>query len=428
MFDCFFLFLPHKILSIIRLSPLFLMKLPFFIAKRYFFAAKSFHLINIITWISILGVAIVTAALIIILSVFNGFEGVVMSLVSSFNADIQITPAKGKVFASLDNYQASISQLPGVVSYIEVLEENALVTYKEKQHIIRLKGVSDSFQSKQGLDTLMVAGQFQLTQGHQPRAILGLGVAYELGINLSDFMQPIQVYVPRRDAITLTDPTQAFFQQVIYPSGVFSVQQEIDQSVIITPIGFARTLLHYSNEVSSLEINVSPKADISAIIHQIKQRMGADFLVKDKFQQNDLLYKILTAEKMGVYLILVFILLLASFNAIGSLTLLIMDKRSDIHTLSYLGASPGVIKRIFFIEGMLISMIGATLGLLIGLGFCLLQQYFGFIHIGSGATFVVQEYPVDIEWLDVLSVLGVVLLIGIGTVWYPVRQIAKRYL
>ncbi len=402
------------------------MNFSFYIARRYFKSKKSHNVINIISMISVIGVTIGTMALIIVLSVFNGFEKLVVSLFDSFNPDIQITLREGKIFSDTDIPQNLLKEMPGVVYLTEVMEENALMRYKDKQTIVTLKGVGPDFQRMTGVDTMMVEGRFLLQREGNDFVVLGYGVAYYLNANLDDYLNPITVFVPSRTGRIGSSLEQAFRQELIFPAGFFSIQQDFDMKYAIMPLRFVRKLLDYTNEITAIEIKLQDGADHSKVQQQIEAAVGEKFVVKNRFQQQELLYNIMKSEKWAIFLILTFILLLATFNVVGSLSMLILDKKKDIAVLQSMGASRKLIKRIFMTEGMMISLIGAVTGMIIGGVICWLQQVFGLIRMGGpDSTFVVDSYPVQMQPLDFILVFLTVVMIGYLAAWYPVYNIRK---
>ena len=399
---------------------------PLYIARRYLVSKKTHNIINIISVISILGVMICTTALIIVLSVFSGFERLVISLFNAFNPDVLITLKEGKTFDSTMLPEDKLRKIPGVIHLAEVIEENALIKYKDKQYIATIKGVSEDYAKMCGLDTMMSEGKFLLQDGDRDFAVLGYGVAYFLGANLEDYVNPISIYVPRRNASFAGGLSNAFNNEVIFPSGFFSVQQDFDIKYVILPLRFVKKLLEYDKQITGLEIGITKGADVERIQRQITQLAGNSFNVKNRFQQQALLYKIMKSEKWAIFLILTFILIIATFNVIGSLSMLILDKKRDISVLQCLGATQTQVKRIFMAEGLLVSFIGAAGGLILGGITCFLQQKFGFVKLGSpNSTFVVSAYPVHMQVQDFIFVFITVLLIGVFATWYPVFNIRK---
>ncbi|MBL4587183.1 MAG: ABC transporter permease, partial [Flavobacteriales bacterium] len=339
------------------------MNLPLHIAKRYLFSKKSHNAINIVSGISIAGVAVVTAAMVIVLSVFNGFEGLVISLYNVFEAPIVVKPAEGKTLLLSSIPTDEILATPGVIGYVQVLEESCLLRYRDKQYFARIKGVSDNFLQLTDMDSMVVDGDAFMHVNGTPAALIGSGVAYHLSANVNDPLNPLEVYVPKRGSRATLDPSKAFNVRQIFTTGVFSIQADFDLTYVITPIGFVRDLLDHQGKVSALELALDPTADMEAVRKEIQEKLGANYVVKDRFQQNELLYKIMKSEKWAVFLILSFILMISIFNVIGSLTMLILEKKKDINILRSMGASEKLIQRIFILEGIFISLIGAVGGL-----------------------------------------------------------------
>lgn len=376
--------------------------------------------------ISVAGVAIGTMALIVVLSVFNGFEHLVVSLFNSFNPDMEITLREGKNFPETDIPLDLIREMPGVVYLTEVLEENALMKYKDKQAIVTLKGVGEEYRRMTGVDTMMAEGRFLLQSGDQNFTVLGYGVAYFLNANLNDYINPITIFVPSRTGKIGGALDQAFSQEIIFPSGYFSIQQEFDVKYALMPLRFVRKLLDYRNEITSVEIKLKEGADHQKVKQQLESAVGKKFRVKNRFQQQELLYNIMKSEKYAIFLILTFILLLATFNVVGSLSMLILDKKKDIAVLQSMGATRKLIKRIFMTEGLMISFTGAVTGMILGGVLCRIQQVYGVIRMGGpNSTFVIDSYPVQMQPLDFLLVFFTVMLIGYLAAWYPVYNIRK---
>jgi lipoprotein-releasing system permease protein len=359
-----------------------------------------------------LGVFVGSAALIIILSVFNGFENIVLSMYNTFSPELRIEALKGKTFDPGNTHFLNLKNDKRIINYTEVLQEKALVRYGESQSIALVKGVSEGFmKNKNGLDSVISSGSFTLWSKGQDMAVIGYALQNFLSINLNNEFQSLDVYSPRKGALNSLNPADEFNVRSIYPSGVFAVQQEFDNTMIV-PIRFARELLGENKLVSYIEINVAKDIMIEDLQKDIEESIGKEFLVKNRSQQNELLYKILNSEKWAIFLILTFVLIIAIFNIIGSLTMLVIDKRKDIAILSSLGADKSLIRGIFFIEGMMISMLGCVLGMFAGLVFILLQQQFGFIAM-SGANLMIDTYPVGIKPTDFILVFGTVLLVSV---------------
>ena len=402
------------------------MNFPFYIAKRYLLAKKKRNAINIISAISVGGVMVGTMALVIVLSVFNGFDKVIKSLINSFDPDLKITLVEGKVFNPELAEKSKILEIPGVLDISEVFEENALLRYDQRQYIATMKGVDDRFIHISGIDTMMVDGDFILEKDGRPFTIIGQGVAYSLRVGLN-FINPLIIYVPERvGLINLSNPTGAFRKFPVYPSGVFGIEQEYDAKYILLPIKNVRELLDYSNEVTALEIKLQDGADEEEIQKVIIQILPPGFDVKTRYQQNEIFYKIMKSEKWAIFFILTLILLIASFNIIGSLSMLIIDKQEDIISLKNLGADTGTIKKIFLFEGWLISISGSFLGILLGTGISLLQEKFEIIKLAGSGSFVLDSYPVDIQIFDILLIWLTVMVIGFIAALYPVRKLSSK--
>jgi len=399
------------------------LNLPFFIARRYLISKKSHNIINLISGISMVGVAVGTAALIIVLSVFNGFESVVISLFSVFDPDIEITASQGKTFHETDLDAGKISALPGVISYTSVVEENALLHYNKQQYLATIKGVDSLYQVKSPVDSLLVTGQMVLQRDSFDFAIPGYGIAYFLNINMNAPDNLISVFIPKRKGSITGMPQESFQSDFIKPSAIFSVQQDFDDKYMLVPLRFARRLLDYTDEVTSVEIRLGKNADAGMVQQKIAGLAGPKFRVQNRFQQQEVLYKIMKSEKWAVFLILTFILIVASFNVIGSLTMLILDKQKDITILRSMGAKDAAIKQIFFFEGLLISLSGALAGLVLGLLVCFLQQKFGLVKLQSGGSFILSAYPVKLIATDFIYVFGTIVLIGAAAAWLPVKRI-----
>lgn len=403
------------------------MNLSVFIAFRYLISKKKQNVINIISLISIIGVAVGTAALIIVLSVFNGFEHLIHSLYNSFDPDIEITIAQGKTFHTDSANMNEITNLNGFAGYAEVLEEVVLLKHEDRQYIATMKGVDNGYEEMTGIDSMMIAGTFTLENEMHQFAIIGQGIAYFLSTG-PDAVRPLQVYAARRTGRVSLNPERAFNRKLTFPSGVFAIEQEFDSKYFIVPIAFSRSLLEHSkNIVSSIEIDVSPGANLNQVQEKIQEIVGAGFIVKNRYQQNELFYKVMQSEKWAIFLILTFILIIASFNIIGSLTMLIIDKKNDISILRDMGGDRNLISQIFLSEGWLISFVGATIGLFFGVFICWLQKRFELIKLKGSGSFIIDAYPVEIEWLDVTAVFITVLIIGFLAAWYPVKRVAVKF-
>lgn len=397
----------------------------YYIAKRYLFSKKSTHAINIISGISMLGVFVGSAALVVILSAFNGLEGLVISLSNTLTPDIRIEPTKGKTFnpniKDLKLYQTD----PSVAVYTEVLEEKALLRYGEQQFIGKIKGVSDNYLKNNKLQQIIVQGEFKLKEQEDVYAVVGSAVQYTLGININDPLRVLEIYSPNKSTGSAFSPTDEFVSRYIAPVGVFESSQESDNEVII-PIKTARALLAESKNVSAIEVILKDSLQVDKQVRDLQKKLGDDFVVKDRIQQNALLYKILNSEKWAVYLILTFVLVIATFNIVGSLTMLVIDKQKDIAVLNSLGADKTMIRQIFLLEGLMISLIGCLLGLVLGGLFCFLQIKFGFITMSQG-NMVVNAYPMAIKLADFLLVFVTVLVISFIASFISSRLSVKRF-
>jgi lipoprotein-releasing system permease protein len=403
------------------------MKLSLYIAKRYLFARKSRNAINVISSISVAGVMVGTMALITILSVFNGLEEMVRSIFSTSDPEIRITPVKGKVFTPDSLTLRRLSSTDGVSVFAMTLEENALLRFEEQQYIATVKGVSLNYAGVTDLDTAMWDGSFILQgENGRPYAVAGLGVANYLGMRLN-FVSPLAIYIPDRKAKIRGTPDNEFTRKYIYLSGIFAVEQEFDSKYVFLPIDFARELLGYTDEVSSIEVRMIPGADGKKTQKAIREVMGDGFLVQNRYEQQEIFYKVMKAERLAIFVILTFILIIASFNIIGSLTMLIIEKERDINILRSFGANNRLIRRIFIYEGWMISFIGTVLGLFLGFMVCAAQQHFGIVKL-AGESLLIDAYPVRMQLSDFLIVAATVLAIGYAAAWYPVHYLSRRHL
>jgi lipoprotein-releasing system permease protein len=395
----------------------------FRIARRYLFSKKSHNAINIISGISATGVAIGTMALVVVLSVFNGFESLISDMFSAFDPDLKITLTHGKTFDVNSNEFAQLRKLKSVAYFTEVVEENALLRFRDKQMPATIKGVSDDFEKMTHIDSIMYDGKFQLFDGAFQRAVPGIGVASILGLG-AHFIDPLYIYAPKRTSkINLLRPENSFNQTGTFVSGIFSVKQlQYDDHYVLVSIELARNLFEYEkSKVSAVELKLVKGVNKPDVQKQIQTLLGEKFQVKNRYEQQESFFKIMKIEKWITYLILCFILLIASFNIIGSLSMLIIDKKADIETLRSLGANNQLIKQIFLFEGWLISGVGALIGIGLGALLCLMQQYFGLLKLGNG--FVVNAYPVVTNFLDIVLVFFTVILMGFLAAYYPVRYI-----
>lgn len=404
------------------------MNLSFYIAKRYLFSKKSHNAINIISMISVCGIAIATMAMVCTLSIFNGFTKLVSDSFSIMDPDLQIIPAKGKVFDASSAIFQKIKNLPEVAVASETVEDNALVKYGERQDPVLIKGVSDQFKEMVDTKRLVTSGEFSLREGDVDFCVAGIGVAINLGLR-TDNITPIEIYSPKRDVkIQLANPANAFTTAYTYPSGVFALNQaKYDDQIILVSLDLARELFRYNNEVTSLDIKLKENVSANDAESKIQKQLGVNFIVKNRFEQQADSFRMVNIEKWVTFLILSFILIIAVFNVVSSLSMLILDKSADIDILRNMGAENNLITRIFKIEGWLISMSGAIAGIVIGLVLCLIQQHFGILKLGqTPGAFIVDSYPVEVIFTDILFVFITVSIIGGLIVLYPVNNLKKR--
>ncbi len=403
------------------------MKLSLYIAKRYLFAKKSRNAINIISGVSVAGVSVGTMALIIVLSVFNGLETLVRSIFNTFDPDLKITAVEGKTFIPDSLKLARLSTVEGVSCYSLCIEENALLRYGERQFIATIKGVDDNYVKVTGIDSTMWDGTFTLkSEQGRPYAVPGIGIANSLGLRIN-FITPLDIFVPKKGADSNLNPENAFNRKFVFPSGIYQVEQEYDSRYVYLPIDFARELLENKHGVSTIEIKFSNAADESKVQKAVIGIFGKEFNVQNKYEQQEIFYKVMRSERLAIFLILTFILIIASFNIIGSLTMLIIEKERDIEILKSLGADNNLIRKIFIFEGWLISIIGAVAGVILGFIICWLQQKYGLVRLQSDSL-ILDAYPVIMKIKDFIIVPATVLLIGFWAAWYPVRFLTKKYL
>lgn len=408
------------------------MNLPFFIARRYLFSKKSTHAINIISGISIVGVAVATMALVVTLSVFNGFHDLVASLLTAFDPQIEVVPAKGKTAPADDPILTQIRTMPEVDVATECVEDQALAMYNGRQAMVRIKGVDDNFKNLTQIGNILYGdGDFTLHAANLQYGIPGIRVADVLGLGVEwdGFMK---IYAPRREGqLDMMNPTEGFVEDsLISPGVVFAVKQaRYDGEYILTSISFARNLFEQQGMLSQLEIKLKPGSNINKVKAEMQSMAGDKYLVLDRMEQQEDTFRIMEIEKFIAYIFLTFILAVACFNIIGSLSMLIIDKKDDVATLRNLGANDKQIVRIFLFEGRMISAIGAVSGILLGLLLCWLQQEYGLVALGqSSGSFVVDAYPVSVHAEDILIIFLTVIAVGFTSVWYPVRYFAKRLL
>lgn len=408
------------------------MNFPFYFARRYLFSKKSTHVINLISAISMIGVAVATMALVIVLSVFNGFHDLVASFFTAFDPQIEVVPTLGKTAPADDELLAKLKQLDEVDVVTENVEEQALAVYKDRQAMVTVKGVEDNFSELTHIsDILYGEGEFSLEAANLEYGIMGIRLAQEIGTG-SYFPGYMKIFAPMREGqLDLSDPASGFVvDSLISPGVVFAVRQsKYDKSCILTSIAFARRLFGLQGEISSLEIRLKNGSDIDKVKQKMRDIVGDKYQVLDRYEQQADTFKIMQIEKFIAYIFLTFILMVACFNIIGSLSMLIIDKKDDVMTLRNLGATDHQITQIFLFEGRLISAIGAIVGIALGLLLCWIQQTFGVVALGeSSGSFVVDAYPVSVHYSDVVIVFFTVLAIGWLAVWYPVRHLSRRLL
>lgn len=402
------------------------MNFPFFIARRYLFSKKSSNAVNIVTRISLACVSVVTAALVIILSAMNGLSGLVESLYNSFHSDVRITAEKGKTFVIDSTKAKAIKDLAGVDWYTEIVDENGLVECNDKQVIVMLRGVEEDYTRYTRFDTTVKVGEFDLNPGGLTGAVAGQEIGAKLDLHEQS---QLMVYVPKRDRNLIVDigniEDEPFNKRLSFVSGLYFVSSDFDGKFVFLPIDVVRELLDYTNECTSVEVGISEDRKPDEMVAAVKDILGQGYKVETRYQQNEVLYKTLKSEKMWTFLILVFVLVIATFNTIGSLTLLIIEKKKDIGILWSMGADRKTIRRIFFTEGLLISLAGTISGIGFGLLTCWLQKQFGLIRFGEG--FVVSWYPVTVQVMDLVYILVTVTAIGLLAAWYPVNVFTRKY-
>jgi lipoprotein-releasing system permease protein len=373
------------------------------------------------------GIIVGTMAVVIVLSVFNGFNNLIENFFSNFDPDLKITSVRGKMFVPAEHRFDKIKTLPGVIHYAEVIEEVALLKYNNQMSHAVIKGVPDNYALYTKIDTLIVDGIFMLEDEETEYAVVGQGVAYKLGLGLS-FVDPIRIFVPKKGRQLTLSPSRSLNYDYIFPAGVFAVLEEIDSKYMIVPYDFAVRLFESENSVTAVELGLDPKMNPKKLQDEIRNILGESFHVKNKYQQHDLIFKTMKSEKWASYFILVFILVVASFNMLASLSMLIIDKKEDLFILRSMGAGSKLIRRIFLFEGWLISFFGAIIGTVLGLFVCWLQIKFELVTLPGTGSFVIPAYPVQVIFSDILIILGIVWSIGFVASWYPVKFISHRYL
>ena len=392
-----------------------------FIGLRYLFSPKKHHAINVISIISMIGIMVSSAALIIVLSVFNGMEGLVRSSFNSFNPDYQILPKEGKVFATDTFPMTELQKLKSVQEVFEVVSDMTLMTYNEKQLLVSVKGVSPDYLHSMGIDSLLIDGNATLQYSEGPAAVMGAIAAGNIQLNLHSPEQ-LKVYYPKRLLKNLADPSKAFNIDYGIPAGVFASYTKYKEKYVFVPLDFARSIMNYENEVTSIELKLRNPGNYAKIRTSIEKVLGENYILKDKYQQEESLYKTMKSEKLMVFVILAFILVVAGFNMIGTLSMLIIEKKDDLSVLYAMGARKSLVRKIFLVQGGFISLLGGLAGLFIGLLVCFLQMKFHIVGLGDGSSgYLINYYPVQIEWLDFAFVLLTILIISLITSYIPVR-------
>jgi len=406
------------------------LKTAFYIARRYLISKKSVNVINIISGVSIAGVTVGTFALVVILSVFNGLDFSIKSLFSTFDPDIKITnTVKGKSFELNSIDIDKIKQIAGISTVTPIIEEDAFLMYGNRQYFATIKGVPTNYNQVSRLDTSSItSGRFLLEADHVPFALVGQGVAYYLSVGLS-FTDPIHIYTLQKGSKGRPTIENTFNHNTIYASGIFANQQEIDSKYVLVPFGFAQELFQMEGRVSAIEVGLTKGVSEDVVKDEITHVLGNQFTVKTQFEQHELFYRVMQSEKWAIFFILAFILVIASFNILGSLSMLIIDKKADIAILQSMGANQKLVRTIFLFEGWMISLAGATLGLILGVLICWIQMEFGILKIpGNDGSFIFSSYPVEIRISDLLAIFLLVTGIGFLAAWYPIRFISGKYL
>lgn len=406
------------------------MNFPFYIASRYLFSKKSTHAINVISLISVLGVAVATMALVVVLSGFNGFSDLVASFFTNFDPQLKIEATKGKAMPADDPLLVKVKHLPGVEVATECVQDQALAVYHDKQAMVTVKGVEDNFDSLTHISNILYGdGDFTLHVANLQYGVIGIRLAQDLGTGVT-WQDYLQIYAPQREGqYDASNPTDAFVKDsLVSPGALFQVKQsKYDQGYIITSIDFARRIFNRQGEITSLELRMKPGVDIDNAKEVIQAILGDKYKVLDRYEQQADTFNIMRIEKLFAYVFLTFILMVACFNIIGSLSMLIIDKKNDVITLRNLGATDGQIRRIFLFEGRMISAAGAVIGIVLGLILCWLQQTYGLVQLGDQAgNFVVNAYPISVHPEDILLIFLTVILVGWLSVWYPVRYMSRK--
>ncbi len=401
-------------------------KTALFVALRYLFSKKQHNIINVISAVSVLGIMVSSAALVVVLSVFNGMQEMIGGWFNAFNPDFEITLVEGKSFPTDSFPMAKIKALTEVNTVHEVVSDLVLTNYQERQELLRLKGVDNSYIAQNELNKMLIDGTFDLQRGEQPCAVIGSIAAGKLLLQLNQY-DLLKLYYPKRTKKNFANPTDAFHTQVLFPTGVFNTNTAYDQEIVFCPIAFARDLMDYHGEATSIEVQLKDPGAFSKVQEEISKIAGPKFKVQNKYQQEASLFRTMQSEKMVIYVILSFILLVAAFNIIGSLGMLVLEKQRDTAVLRSMGASKGLIQRIFLYEGMATSLLGGLGGLLLGSIICILQQTLHIVKLGDGTNYLIPYYPVQMRFVDFLIVLVTVLAISLLTSIIPARKLRKSF-
>ena len=402
------------------------MNFPILVARRYLFAKKSHNAVNVISAVSVVGVAVGAIAMVIVMSVFNGFEELAQKLYSTFDPDLKITASVGKSFVPNPETLRQLKDDPSVLTFSQTLEENVLVRYGEQQEIAILKGVDEQYRYVTGIDTMMLDGKFLLQVNDAPQTIVGAGVAGKLRIGLH-FITPLYLYVVRNTASVSLNPENALNQKIIFPAGVFAVDEEIDSQYLLVSLGFIRSLLENDSATGAIEVKLKPGAAAGEVQKRVAKIFGPGFDVKTTYQQKEFYYRILKYEKWVAFMILAFVLLVASFNVVGSLSMLMIEKKNDIFILQSLGATKQLLGRIFIVQGWMIVLSGAVFGMAIGALICWLQIQFGIVSLPGGGSYIIDSYPVALHAGDFAMILVAVTGISILTIYFPVKYFVGKY-
>lgn len=394
------------------------------IAFRYLFSKKSTNAINIISWVSMLGMGFGAMALICVLSVFNGFEGLVLSLYNSFYPDIEISAASGKTFTEQPEHIKIITSTPGVIVYCKTLEENAYLEYGDEKQLGTIKGVDAQYVHVTSIEQYVRFGEYLLEKDSMQYAVIGANISFPMNIDVERGMEPLSVTVPRRGVKTAFMPEDMFNTMHLIPAGVFSIQQEFDSKYVLASLNFARALTDNENELSAYEIKVDDPANIERIKKQLQTALGNEFKVIGRYEQKAEMYRVMLIERWVTTAILAFIILIISFNIVGSLTMLVIEKSKDISIIKALGGNGSLVQKVYLLNGLFAALIGAGAGMLVGYIICFLQTKFHFIGLGggSGSTFVIDYYPVELHVRDFFLTFGIILFISLGAAYFPARK------